>query len=316
MVIFFHVKKVSSSIYDVLKEEDYGRVHSVYTRTINIVLHKKIVALQPYGLQKTPMTISVQEDDKAFNRLKIRRNDRVVLCKNYLSINRYRFDIRNYQLWDPKLDYLDLQLEDIDRQTIKYLSDLLKVYGSREGLRDIALFLVLKNFSNTFAGSGNNKSLLAKGLSMTNNLFALLKRGEVDRAVETMGGFIGLGPGLTPSGDDFLVGFISILLIVETNMALINEFRLKLISKIASLLNKTTFLAGEFLKYSCKREFCQVFHDFFTALEEKNTNKILISTMAFIKLGHSSGSDSLSGIITGLVLIKELEVFFTGQIKI
>lgn len=127
------------------------------------------------------------------------------------------------------------------------------------------------------------------------------------KIVEELIKFIGSGIGLTPSGDDFIIGFLSTLFVFEEESHLLQYYREKLIHGISNLLDKTTFLGKEFLKYACNREFSDIIHGFYGSLKENNRNHILNSTMEILKLGHSSGADTLSGIISGLIFINELK---------
>lgn len=131
------------------------------------------------------------------------------------------------------------------------------------------------------------------------------------KSLEELIRFIGSGIGLTPSGDDFIVGFLSTLFVFEEEKDLLQYYREELVHRISDLSDKTTFLGKEFLQYACNREFSDIIHGFYGSLKENNRNHILNSTMEILKLGHSSGADTLSGIVSGLIFISELKMILS-----
>lgn len=126
------------------------------------------------------------------------------------------------------------------------------------------------------------------------------------QSIEDVTSLIGKGIGLTPSGDDFIVGFLSTLFMIEQQNQIVTILREELITNINKSLDKTTFLSQEFLTAACKKEFSEIIHNFYESLKSKDENRITLSTMEMLKLGHSSGSDTLSGIISGLLFLNAL----------
>ncbi len=305
MAIFFNVKETSQSISKELKSYNSGKVHSVYKRTINILLKEKMVSIQPQDLPNTPMFIGVDIRHDTFDLLNIEKDDQVIFKPDRFIINNHEFNHSSSLLWDPKLNYIKLALEDFNPEKTDFLSNLLKIYGRREGLRDLVIYLYNKKLKNISIDLGNNR-LTAKALSLVKAGMESIISGKSGDAAKSISGLIGMGPGLTPSGDDFLTGFLSVLLSVDIDLRHLKEFQKDLIKQIKNSLNKTTFLGGEFLKYACIGEFSQPFHQFYISFKSTDKAKIASSTINFLKLGHSSGSDSVSGIITGMLIINEL----------
>lgn len=163
-----------------------------------------------------------------------------------------------------------------------------------------------------------NISIENRGINFTNTIIFLSNILDISpkksligvqqiKTVEELIKFIGSGIGLTPSGDDFITGFLSALFVFEEENDLLQNYRERLIHQLSNLLDKTTFLGKEFLKYACNREFSDIIHGFYRSLKENNRNHILNSAMEILKLGHSSGADTLSGIVSGLIYINDLK---------
>ena len=113
---------------------------------------------------------------------------------------------------------------------------------------------------------------------------------------EAIKNLIGLGVGLTPSGDDFLAGLLISLRLPDS------PFRhwLKAIqTELVTLLSHTHSISAAFITDASMGEVNQLVQQFINVLYSKIDNQIsTISNLA--SLGHSSGYDILSGLLAGL----------------
>ena len=110
---------------------------------------------------------------------------------------------------------------------------------------------------------------------------------------EPVAGLIGLGPGLTPSGDDFLVGALALLHALAERRAhaalarVISGVPRGSTSALSECLLKTA-AAGHFGENLCRAVSAVV-----TGMPDQ-------AVAAIRKIGHSSGWDMLAGILTAL----------------
>ncbi|MCX7648394.1 MAG: DUF2877 domain-containing protein [Elusimicrobiales bacterium] len=98
----------------------------------------------------------------------------------------------------------------------------------------------------------------------------------------------GLGLGLTPSGDDFLSGFVLAMRLKgdKTNSNIIlNSFKTKNLISLNSIKNSFDKRADEKTK------------EFLFSIKSNNKKDIYKSMIKIIKKGHTSGSDFLSGFL-------------------
>jgi hypothetical protein len=110
----------------------------------------------------------------------------------------------------------------------------------------------------------------------------------------TVGGLVGLGPGLTPSGDDVLAGAL---------LALHAFARPDLADRLAARLRpraegRTGAISLAHLECAARGEAAAVLHDALAALSSGDPVTLAGSTAAVGTLGHSSGWDGLAGIVT------------------
>jgi len=122
---------------------------------------------------------------------------------------------------------------------------------------------------------------------------------------------LGLGPGLTPASDDFLVGFLAAHKLFSSSFGkgLEDEELKRKLREKASI--KTVPIAFQFLSYALEGVFSETlylaFNDLFPQNQQKcqevhlHPEKEGTETIGcYLKWGHSSGTDTLTGTVFGL----------------
>lgn len=109
---------------------------------------------------------------------------------------------------------------------------------------------------------------------------------------------IGKGLGLTPSGDDIIVGLLAILKATGKNKGLVEKIK-------DSIQNngkdRTTDISYEYLYYAVQGKFSKAVKETCIDLIMGDKYKVLNSAMKLINMGHTSGMDTLRGILLGAV---------------
>jgi Protein of unknown function (DUF2877) len=126
------------------------------------------------------------------------------------------------------------------------------------------------------------------------SLIAALQSGDRSGAAEAATGLIGLGPGLTPSGDDVLVGIEAALHALAGPMA---GF---LTQAVDDVEDRTTALAATLLRHAAAGEFAQRLHTLLEALLGSADDTIAPALDRAIAWGATSGTDCLLGVLIGL----------------
>lgn len=125
-----------------------------------------------------------------------------------------------------------------------------------------------------------------------------------------IGSLIGLGPGLTPSGDDFLTGMLFAFVLQETigagsktDMGKIEEKKKQVCKVISENLKRTNDISKEYLFCAMENRFGELYHmlqeQFFYGSVKKDLFCRIIHT------GHSSGLDTLNGLAVGLKITEQ-----------
>ncbi|MGA0314541.1 MAG: DUF2877 domain-containing protein [Alphaproteobacteria bacterium] len=111
---------------------------------------------------------------------------------------------------------------------------------------------------------------------------------------------LGLGPGLTPSGDDFLIGMMLVLHTVGEKDLFLKLA--KIVKNFASLQTSSISNAHLSAMTDSAQANCLLHELLFALQEKKSIKQALIRAENF---GHSSGKDAIAGIITALFSLRK-----------
>lgn len=119
-------------------------------------------------------------------------------------------------------------------------------------------------------------------------------RDEVRGALKT---WIGAGPGLTPSGDDFLTGII----LINQIRKILGSVFLEVIKEMASVEYTTAVSVNQY-RCSLQGYFSSSMIAFADAYVDKNSEKLRECVNRLLHYGHTSGRDMVAGMYLGLTV--------------
>ena len=108
---------------------------------------------------------------------------------------------------------------------------------------------------------------------------------------EAIASLIGLGPGLTPSGDDFLGGMLIALHICGEK-----SVKKNLYVQIKSLIDSTGPVSSSYLNAAAHGEGSHSLHQVINMLLKGNDAKLELAIHTINQIGHTSGWDALAGV--------------------
>lgn len=136
-------------------------------------------------------------------------------------------------------------------------------------------------------------------------LFSIKKNNwqDVSSAIRSI---LGMGPGLTPSGDDFLAGFISAGVVLGRVLSNINDMVTKISRSITEeSQGMTTCISISMLEDAANGEMSEPFMKFMkSVLLTNNLGQIALCTKELGSIGATSGEDLYNGIATGIWFFK------------
>jgi hypothetical protein len=126
--------------------------------------------------------------------------------------------------------------------------------------------------------------------------------GEMIR--EGISRLIGLGPGLTPSGDDVVTGFVLALLEGE-RLGLLSQNRSStLVHAIRSLSpGKTNTSSHSMLELACRGLAGETLNQLIVSLYGRGAQRVEEDAERLIRIGHSSGTDMVLGVLLATDLL-------------
>ena len=145
----------------------------------------------------------------------------------------------------------------------------------------------------------SQRALLTTISSITNSLTTTLAIADLPAAITATRQLAGLGQGLTPAGDDFIMGALYASWIIhppEIAKTLAGE-----ITNAAAPL--TTSLSAAYLKSAGKGEAGILWHNFFNSL--LSGGNIQLPIIKLLSIGHTSGADALAGFISTIISHQE-----------
>ncbi|MGD9141916.1 MAG: DUF2877 domain-containing protein [bacterium] len=185
------------------------------------------------------------------------------------------------RVWDPEVGRLDGGLP-----------------GNPAGLLEMIMEALKKNqpaspFLMVTGSGGAGNALIHKCHGIRAALAKSWKRGEVSRACRVMRSAVGLGSGLTPSGDDFLAGFLGAAHMFAYGSLAAGDARTRLGIK----RSMTTITSYFMLRGALRGLLPEPLSDLLRAIARGGPGPIRTSVERLSRLGSTSGQDMLAGVI-------------------
>lgn len=296
------ISKISKKFNSSCNYMKSGKVISIYDKVVNIMTDKGLFAIQESSIPFTPFTILLA-DTCNVKALKLEPDDKIYFKNKEITSSKLKCTFENVQVVDTTLNIVsDYKFfKSMINWLIDTLSSLLENIESNEnmnGLMDLAVHIHIKDDYITVNNNLPETNLLdyLKGKFHNKDVYSEAFSSEI-------ASLIGLGDGLTPSFDDFLVGLLSCLKFSGNDTDGLKSLYKNLSKTIERNLNSTTSVSAEFLNSALSNEFSEPLLYFYNSINEFDDAKIKQALESIIKIGHSSGIDSINGILFGLKLI-------------
>jgi len=299
----FKASTVSPYGREWLSRSDKATVLHVFKKSCNLVnSNGQLVSLVTSELGPGPFSVVLFQDEALKGRggvsdwvrddLEARIQDGKILLGTVV------FDVNTADVWDPKPDWakihahrdwlmtnqsrlLKLLLEEVSRDSlIQIIGDLLpgknQAFPSSQSSGDLH-----HEFHNAVIEPAR---WVLEGIAYKQP--SLLERGLFN--------LLGLGGGLTPAGDDFILGVIFALRILFGS----SQAKQTMLPVRQLAEKRTNRLSSAYLRAAVEGEASFPWHVFFEAILSEDTAALFSATRSLINQGQTSGSDSLIGLIS------------------
>lgn len=282
-----------------------GYVHSAFKNVINIKIDDKLLSIVNSTVNMGPATAKL-DSNIDFIESGIEQDTKFVINNNFLVFQKLelKFQYHPIQIWNssPDFSFSKGNGEDIQSKT-ESLEKFLFDKGDKRSISPV--ILALKNDFDFLRGikeysNGFEQPFMGYILDPIKNLLKALERDSWNDVDELTKSCIGFGSGLTPSSDDLILGLMTALLYSDDNPDRMIE---KLHHFVNLIEHKTTDISYVALIHASKGSVNESIRDLMISiLSNQTSDQMIESAEELIKIGQTSGTDILSGVLIGIRL--------------
>ncbi len=245
-----------------------GRVHSVFEHAVNLELNETLLTLLADKNANIPDSIVVSQKDFALLK-NIQAQDEILLTNKKIKIAEIEIDFTNSQNFENNFSASELA-------TSQEIENRRKLFGFYHELPERAE----KKFDDILKAIKNQDILACENILKT---------------------LIGLGSGLTPSADDALLG-------ISATLEFFNKCGINVLDNFADMLyklseNRTTDVSRKYFKCACQKRYSLPLINVVRSLFENNFKFDYPALAKLLNTGHSSGKDTMRGILLAKTLL-------------
>ncbi|CQR47300.1 hypothetical protein BN1058_01609 [Paraliobacillus sp. PM-2] len=275
------------------KDELVGEVHSVFDRVINIhtETEDRLISVASKDIVQSPDMMKTTNDVnfKAWN-VSLKQSKKVFLIGNYqLSVGEHIIDFEKAISRRVKIEKLSYSPNKFGK-VIDKIDMFLALDGKQAGILNAYQYLFNQQKANV-----NSKLTIHQRALM--DCLILFQRSYDPKQLK---GFIGLGIGLTPSGDDFLTGLLTVLQAYDGYP--ISEIMSERQAWLDLIKSRTTTVSYYMLKHCLQGSTNEGLRQII--IKAENVSKKDMEQV--LSIGSTSGTDMLVGVVTGYRMIRNL----------
>jgi hypothetical protein len=257
-----HARSLAPSVIDWLATARHPRVLHVFDHACNLIdENRDVISIVNPRIGNGPFSIVV--DPELFFPEHVDAQTPISVEANQISLGDLLISTDHATQWNPRPNWE-------------------RLHANKENISNLSIQLPITNYQ-----------------SLIFDLTSSLTHANLPTAKQTASKLAGLGPGLTPSGDDILMGAMYAAWIIhppEVTSMLGSE-----VAETASAL--TSSLSAAWLKSAGRGEAGSLWHQFFDAmLTGENIQSKIKNILA---VGHTSGADALTGFMSVLTCWNE-----------
>ena len=261
VIQFINAISVTSHVQDWLASSHRPRILHIFDNACNLINERReVLAIVTPTIGNGPFNLVI-EDIVCFSE-HLNPVSSIFISDSKLTLGNLTIQVADANLWKPRPDW-------------EYL------HGNRDKIAHQLIKLSLPK----------DQPLLAQ--SRISNLSLALATKDFPSALKVTSHLAGLGAGLTPAGDDFIMGAIHAVWIIHPH-----EVASALTQSIADTAAPlTTSLSAAWLRFAGQGEAGVLWHQFFEALVDRVDNPSYLQEALdnILSVGETSGADALAG---------------------
>lgn len=260
-----------------LEDRQTARVLHIFQRACNLVNESgEVLSLVTPALGNGPFALVIPETDLETH---LSAAAAITIHGDLLTLGPLEIDFARAHLWQPQPNW---PASSASSSLIGYTQSIVRLLSAEAPPDSLAALLYQP-------ASTLDPRLAARARAAITDL------AEPSTRIAAAAALAGLGPGLTPAGDDFLVGFMHAAWLRQPGVAAARCAPLA-----AAAAPRTHTLSRAWLDAAARGEAGEVWHTFLHALTGPAEQTVLAAARRILPTGHTSGADALAGFLFGL----------------
>jgi hypothetical protein len=270
-----------------------AQVHSVFLRACNIETDSgELVTLLAPGCGNLPHGIRCASPIAPFC-ARLRQGQAAILesATLYIAGADFVIDFSGAAVWNGTVAAVPPGLRGAQAQgALRKLCEMLREHAPDQGIAP-ALFRCGN------AHSALERALAARVAQTLPILACATEVGDAGAVVSALSALVGLGAGLTPAGDDFIVGYLAALRSRSRREPGIGALLRSLAMPVGKLSLQTNPISRQMLLDALQGHFAERLTEVVHCV--CGGGEVTGATMRALQIGHSSGADILCGLLFG-----------------
>ncbi len=272
---------LTSAVSDWLANTHHPRILHVFDHACNLINERReVLSVVTREIGDGPFNLVI-EDDICFSDY-LSLESPVSNFFNQINLGNMTINTTSAKLWNPRPNW-----EELHNKRKVVLHQIHEIASSQTAL------LVR-------AGITNYQLPITK---FSNSLISSLALADLPSSLTSAQQLAGWGIGLTPAGDDFIMGALYAVWIIHPPE--IASVLAKEIAETAAPL--TTSLSAAWLRSAGRGEVGILWHEFFDGLIAGDSSAIQLQITKLLSIGHTSGADALAGFMSTFISYAESE---------
>jgi len=273
-----------------LRDSQFATVLHIFKPASNLInAEGQILSMVNPQIGNGPFSLVIDIHD--FTSL-FERDSKIIVDAFSVFVGSLVIDVSEAEVWQPQLDWEQIRAD--PKAVARYASTIQEILQQEAPRDSIALFVIGQTTQ-----SSMNRLLLRKGQLGVETMNGALQSLESSKLKQAARILAGLGPGLTPAGDDFLAGIMHAL------WALLPAEQARSVSTLMAdvAIPRTASISANWLGAAARGEAGESWHDLFDAMLANQREQVEAAILHILPTGHTSGADTLAG------FLQTLEVF-------
>lgn len=287
-IIRFHADSIGSAVP---RDCFDATIQSVFNSSVNLQLdpEDRLVTIHRSDHYNLPQGIRIADPNVRLNSLAVDQNAALRGGVLRFTASPLTIDLRGASIWTGKIPVINTGFEKSWWMAWQALNEEQRLKQTE---------LIAEDLFRT-----TSTSRLIRTLNQPIfRLFTAFERYDLLSGMEAASRLIGLGPGVTPSGDDVLIGFMAGLYCTagtdQKKLVLIQAFG----SALCLLAKGTNDISRTFLFHAARGEFASSLVTLVEAIQNGEERALYLTLKGSMQVGHSSGTDSVTGLLIGLAV--------------